>query len=470
MTASFDPYARFDASVHADRRARLAAQLGDDGIAIVPTAPERPRNRDSDFLYRHDSYFHYLTGFSEPNAWLVLAGDGSSTLFCQPKDLEREIWDGIRLGPEAAVGTLGVTDAVSVAELDSRLPRLLENRDTVWFPFATHAGLETRIDGWLAQVRSRVRMGALAPETQRDLCGPLDEMRLFKDAHEIALMRRASAISADAHIRAMQASARLLRQGADLREYHLDAELLHAFRQGGSQYPAYSSIVAAGANACVLHYRADAAPVRDGELVLIDAGCELDGYASDISRTFPANGRFSGPQRALYDLVLQSQYAAVEATRPGARFNDPHEAAVQVLSQGLLDLKLLDADKVGGLQDVIEKRAYFRYYMHRTGHWLGMDVHDCGSYVEPSEARTLVERRDPLSGETVKSRPSRILRPGMVTTIEPGLYVRPGDDVPQAFWNLGIRIEDDAVLTASGNELITRGVPVDADEIEALMK
>ena len=470
MTASFDPYASFDASVYAGRRARLAALLGADGIAIVPTAPERPRNRDSDFLFRHDSYFYYLTGFTEPNAWLVLAGDGGCTLFCQPKDLEREIWDGIRLGPEAAVGTLGVTGAVSVAELDTRLPRLLENRDAVWFPFATHTGLETRVDGWLSKVRARVRMGALAPETQRDLCGPLDEMRLFKDAHEIDLMRRASVISADAHIRAMQASARLLRQGTDLREYHLDAELLHAFRTGGSQYPAYSSIVAAGANACVLHYRADAAPVRDGELVLIDAGCELDGYASDITRTFPANGRFSGPQRALYDLVLQSQYAAVAVTKPGARFNDPHEATVKVLAQGLLDLKLLDADKVGDVQDVIEKRAYFRYYMHRTGHWLGMDVHDVGSYVEPTEAHTLIERKDPLSGETVKSRPSRILRAGMVTTIEPGLYVRPGDDVPEAFWNIGIRIEDDAVLTASGNELITRGVPVEGDEIERLMR
>ncbi|WPB57092.1 aminopeptidase P N-terminal domain-containing protein [Xylophilus sp. GOD-11R] len=459
-----------DTSIYAARRARLAAQLGPDGIAIVPTALERPRNRDSDFLFRHDSYFYYLTGFTEPNAWLVLAGDGRATLFCQPKDVEREIWDGLRLGPEAAPEALKVDEAISVAELDTRLPRLLENRETVWFPFATHTGLETRIDGWLSKVRSRVRMGALVPEQQRDLCGPLDEMRLVKDAHEIDVMRRAAQISADAHIRAMQASARLLRQGVDLREYHLDAELLHAFRMGGSQYPAYSSIVAAGGNACVLHYRADAAPVRDGELVLIDAGCELDGYASDITRTFPANGRFTGPQRALYDLVLQSQYAAVEATRPGARFNDPHEATVKVLSQGLLDLKLLDADKVGGVQDVIEKRAYFRYYMHRTGHWLGMDVHDCGSYVEPSEAQTLIERRDPLSGEIVKSRPSRILRPGMVTTIEPGLYVRPGDDVPEAFWNIGIRIEDDAVLTETGCELITRGVPVEGDAIEALMK
>ncbi|TFY97929.1 aminopeptidase P N-terminal domain-containing protein [Ramlibacter rhizophilus] len=457
-------------SVHADRRARVARAIGPGGIAIVPTAPERPRNRDSDFLYRHDSYFYYLTGFTEPNAWLVITGDGRSTLFCAPKDLEREIWDGFRLGPEAAPGALGVDSAMSVAELDAQLPRLLENRDAVWFPFAIHAGLEAQVASWLARVRARVRFGALCPEQQRDLCAVLDEMRLVKDALELDTMRRAAAISARAHVRAMQASARMLRQGHDVREYHLDAELLHEFRAGGSQAPAYNSIVAAGPNACVLHYRADAAPVRAGELVLIDAGCELDGYASDITRTFPADGRFTGPQRALYELVLASQDAAVESTRPGARFTDPHEATVRVLSQGLLDLGLLDRDKVGGLEDVIAQRAYFQFYMHRTGHWLGMDVHDCGSYVEPGEAGEVSERKDPLSGEIIKNRPSRILRPGMVLTIEPGLYVRPAEGVPEAFHHLGIRIEDDAVVTEGGCELITRGVPVKADEIEALMR
>jgi len=457
-------------SLHAQRRARLAAQLGSDGIALVPTAPERPRNRDSDFPYRHDSYFFYLTGFSEPNAWLAITGDGRSTLFCAPKDLEREIWDGYRLGPEAAPEALGVDAAHSVDELDQRLPRLLENRDAVWYPFATHKGLETRVDGWLATVRARVRMGALCPEQQRDLCGPLDEMRLFKDAHEQDTMRRAAKISAAAHVRAMRTSARMLREGRDVREYHLEAELLHEFRHGGSQFPAYGSIVAAGANACVLHYRADAAPVRAGELVLIDAGCELDGYASDITRTFPADGRFTGPQRALYDLVLASQAAAVAATRPGARFSDPHDATVRVLSQGLLDLGLLDAARVGGVDDVIERRAYFPFYMHRTGHWLGMDVHDCGSYVEPTQRDDVTERRDPLSGETVRNRPSRILRSGMVLTIEPGLYVRPGEGVPEAFHHIGIRIEDDAIVDDAGCELITRDVPVDGDAIEALMR
>jgi Xaa-Pro aminopeptidase len=457
-------------TLYADRRARVAAQLGDGGIAIIPTAPERQRNRDSDFLYRHDSYFYYLSGFTEPQAWLVITAEGHTTLFCQPKDLEREIWDGIRLGPQAAPETLGVDEAFSVAELETRLPRLLENRHTVWYPFATHTGLESRVDGWLQKVRARVRFGALCPETQRDLCSVLDEMRLVKDAHELAVMRRAAQISARAHIRAMQRSAAMLRAGQDVREYHLDAELLHEFRQHGSQYPAYGSIVAAGANACVLHYRADTAPIRDGELVLIDAGCELDGYASDITRTFPANGRFSGPQRALYDLVLASQHAAVAATRAGARFVDPHDATVKVLAQGLLDLGLLDQNKVGNVQDVIANRSYFPFYMHRTGHWLGMDVHDCGSYVEPSEIGKVSERQDPLSGETIKDRPSRVLRPGMVLTIEPGLYVRPTEGVPEAFWNIGIRIEDDAVVTEGECELITRDVPVEADAIEALMR
>jgi len=457
-------------ALYAQRRARLASLLGEGGIAIVPTAPERPRNRDSDFLYRHDSYFYYLTGFTEPGACLVLAADGTSTLFCQPKDLEREIWDGYRLGPEAAIAALGVDAAHSSATLESQLPRLLENRSRVWFPFATHEGLAARVEGWLGKVRARVRFGALCPAEQGDLCTLLDEMRLVKDAYEQDVMRRAAAISAQAHIRAMQCSARMLRAGEDVREYHLDAELLHEFRRQGSQAVAYNSIVAAGANACVLHYRADAAPVRAGELVLIDAGCELDGYASDITRTFPADGRFTGPQRALYDLVLASQEAAVAATRAGARFNDPHDATVAVLSQGLLDLGLLDRNKVGTVQDVIEKRAYFQFYMHRTGHWLGMDVHDCGSYVEPTEIGQTSQRRDPLSGEAITNRPSRVLHPGMVLTIEPGLYVRPAPGVPEAFHHIGIRIEDDAIVTDGGCELITRGVPVEAAEIEALMR
>ena len=457
-------------AIYAQRRAALSAQLGKNGIAIVPTAPEQARNRDSDFLYRHDSYFHYLSGFAEPKAWLVISGEGQTTLFCQPKDMEREVWDGFRLGSADAPSALGVDAAFPVTELDAQLPKLLDGREVVWFPFGIHKGLETRIDGWLASVRARARYGAMCPEQQRDLCSLLDEMRLVKDSYEQDTMRRAAQISAGAHIRAMQLSARMLREKQDVREYHLDAELLHEFRRHGSQYPAYSSIVAAGANACVLHYRADAAPVRDGDLVLIDAGCELDGYASDITRTFPANGTFTGPQRALYNLVLASQEAAAAVTRAGARFTDPHEASVKVLAQGMLDLGLLDRNKVGSLDDVIEKRAYFPFYMHRTGHWLGMDVHDCGGYLEPTELAQSSERKDVLTGETIVSRPARVLRPGMVLTIEPGIYVRPAEGVPEKFHNIGIRIEDDAIVTPTGCELISRGVPVKPEEIEALMR
>jgi Xaa-Pro aminopeptidase len=439
--------------LYSRRRAQLAAQLGDLAVAVIPTASLKPRNRDNDFPFRFDSYFYYLTGFVEPDAWLVLRSDGNATLFCNPKDLEREIWDGYRLGPLEAPATLGVQAAFSVRELNQRMPELLANQTTVWFPFALHSGLESRIEGWLQTVRQRARQGVSCPATLRDACAVLDEMRLIKDPYEQDQMRQAAGISAKAHIRAMAFCACRLRQGLALREYHLEAELLHEFRHHGSQFPAYASIVAAGANACVLHYRADQALIRPDDLVLIDAGCELNGYASDITRTFPASGRFTGPQRALYELVLSAQHAAVEATRAGARFIDGHEAAVRVLSQGLLDLKLLHADAVGSLDDVIAHKRYTPFYMHRTGHWLGMDVHDCGNYNEPN-----TERR------------SRVLQPGMVLTIEPGLYVRPAAEVPESFWNLGIRIEDDALITAQGCELISRGVPVHPDDIEALMR
>ena len=452
------------------RRARVTAQIGPRGLAIVPTAPEKRRNRDADFPYRFDSYFHYLCGFAEPGAWLVITGNGKSILFCQPKDLEREIWDGYRLGPQAAPAALGVDEAYAVSELDARLPALLDGCDSAWYPFATHSGLQARIENALQQLRDRTRYGTLCPGAQQDLCTVLDEMRLIKDAQEQDTMRRAGQISAGAHVRAMQTSARMLRAGQEVCEYHLEAELLHEFRRHGAQSPAYTSIVAAGANACVLHYRADTAQVRPGELVLIDAGCELDGYASDITRTFPANGRFSGPQRALYELVLAAQVAAIAATHAGARFTDPHEASVAVLAQGMLDLGLLDTNKVGTVQDVIDKRAYFQFYMHRTGHWLGRDVHDCGAYTEPSELGTTSVRKDALTGQAIVDRPTRILRPGMVLTIEPGIYVRPALGVPEQFHHIGIRIEDDAIVTEQGCELISRGVPVEPDAIEALMR
>ena len=458
-------------TVYEKRRAALARALkaAGGGIALLPTAAEYPRNRDSDFPYRHDSYFYYLTGFSEPGSWLVLDARGRSTLFCRPKDLEREIWDGIRLGPKAAPARLGVDAAYSTDALDDKMPSLLANHPSVWFPFATHKGLDTQVGGWLDKVRARVRMGDECPQSQHDLCGPLDEMRLFKDSHEVAILRRAGKISAGAHVRAMQASAAMLRSGVKggLREYHLEAELLHEFRSHGSQFPAYTSIVAAGANACVLHYRADEAELKPGELCLIDAGCELDGYASDITRTFPAGGKFSSAQRTLYDIVVAAQEAAIRVTKPGKRFTDPHDAATRVLAQGMLDTGLLSKARHGKVDDVLESGAYRQFYMHRTGHWMGMDVHDCGDYSEPgSKPRPEKDAQ----GQAVMRRPARILRPGMVTTVEPGLYVRPARGVPKEFWNIGIRIEDDALVTAKGCELLTRGVPVDADEIEALMR
>jgi Xaa-Pro aminopeptidase len=457
-------------TIYQKRRAAVARALkaAGGGIALLPTAPEYPRNRDSDFPYRHDSYFYYLTGFDEPEAWLAIDASGRSTLFCRPKDLEREIWDGIRLGPKAAPAQLGVDAAFSTEVLDTQMPALLANKKSVWFPFATHEGLETRVDGWLDKVRARVRLGDECPQSRHDLCGVLDEMRLFKDSHEIAILRRAGKISAGAHVRAMQTSAAMLRKPVKggLREYHLEAELLHEFRRHGSQFPAYTSIVAAGANACVLHYRAGDAELKAGELCLIDAGCELDGYASDITRTFPAGGTFTPAQRRLYDIVVESQYAAVKATKPGKRFNDPHEAALRVLAQGMLDTGLLAKAKHGKVDDVLESGAYRQFYMHRTSHWMGMDVHDCGDYSEPgSKPRP---DKDAM-GQPIMRKPSRILRPGMVLTIEPGLYVRPGKNVPKEFWNIGIRIEDDALVTAKGCELMTRGVPVDGDEIERLM-
>ena len=469
-------------ALYAQRRAAIgrALQAAGGGVALLPTAPELPRNRDSDFPYRHDSYFYYLTGFDEPGAWLVIAASGKpskagagiqSTLFCRPKDLEREIWDGIRLGPDAAPAQLGVEAAVSADALDEQMPALLANQPSVWFPFATHKGLETQVDGWLNKVRAKARQGVECPHSQHDLCRLLDEMRLVKDPHEIAILRRAGQISADAHVRAMQTSAAMLRAGVKggLREYHLEAELLHEFRRHGAQFPAYTSIVAAGANACVLHYRAGNAELKAGQLCLIDAGCELDGYASDITRTFPADGKFTPAQRILYDIVQASQEAAIAATRPGQRFNDPHDAATRVLIEGMLDTGLLAKAKHGHVDDVLASGAYKQFYMHRTGHWMGMDVHDCGDYTEPGSAPQDSGEKD-AQGQPVLKKPSRILKPGMVLTVEPGLYVRPAKGVPKKFWDIGIRIEDDALVTATGCELLTRGVPVNADEIEALMR
>jgi Xaa-Pro aminopeptidase len=453
------------------RRGRVADALraAGGGIAIVPTAPERQRNSDNDHPYRHGSDFHYLTGFGEPGAWLIIAADGQTTLLCRPKDPKRELWDGYRLGPEVAPATLGVGEAFSLEHLDDIMIARLGGQPAVWLP-AGSPGLQAQLDGWLERVRAKTRsLGVEAPPSQHDIGPLLAEMRLMKDAGEIATMRRAAVISAGGHVRAMRFCAARFRTGANaaIPEYEIEAELLHEFRRHGAEGPAYGSIVAAGANACVLHYNPGRTELRAGELCLIDAGCELDGYASDITRTFPADGRFTPAQRQLYDIVAAAQGAAIAATRPGARQRDAHIAAVRVLAQGMLDTGLLDRNRVGDVDAVIESSAYRAFYMHGTGHWLGRDVHDVGNYLSADEAP--VEQPDWQGGRVVK-KPSRRLEPGMAVTIEPGLYVRPAEGVPERFWNIGIRIEDDAVVTADGCELISRGVPVDATEIEALMR
>lgn len=426
------------------RRTRLlqTMQAAGGGVALIATAPERVRNRDAHYSYRFDSYFYYLTGFREPEAVLVLvAGDTPrSLLFCRSKDIEREIWDGYRHGPEAARETFGFDEAHPISELDEQLTTLFANQPAVFHSVGYDSAWDARVTDALNRVRAMARSGAHAPALIRDVRSLIDEMRLVKDDAELAIMRRAADISGHAHRRAMLAT----RPGAW--EYEIEAELLHEFRRHGSQAPAYTSIVAGGANACVLHYVENDAQLKDGDLLLIDAGCELDGYASDITRTFPVNGRFSGPQKAAYELVLAAQAAAIAATRAGAGWNDPHDAATRVLAQGFIDLGLLE----GSLDGVLESGSYRQFYMHRTGHWLGLDVHDAGEYKLAGEWRPLVA--------------------GNVLTIEPGCYIRPADGVPEAFWNIGIRIEDDALVTADGCELITGAAPKSVADIEALMR
>jgi Xaa-Pro aminopeptidase len=423
---------------YAQRRRRLAEAIG-DGVAVIPTAPERVRNRDSHYPYRFDSHFYYLTGFGEPEAVLVLA-QNKSILFCREKNPERETWDGFRYGPEAARERFGFDEAHPIATLDREMERLLENRPTLLYPMGAEVEWDARAIRWVNAVRARVRAGIAAPEGVQDVRALVDDMRLVKDAHELAIMRRAARIAGQAHRRAMQRA----RPGRT--EYEIEAELLYEFRRHGAQFPAYSPIVAGGANACVLHYVANDAPLRDGDLLLIDAGCELDGYASDITRTFPVNGSFSGAQREVYDIVLASQRAAMDEVRPGRGWNQPHDAAVRVLAQGMIDLKLV----TGGLEEVLEKETYKRFYMHRTGHWLGLDVHDAGEYKRKGDWRTLA--------------------PGMTLTVEPGLYIRAGDDVPERLRNIGIRIEDDVLVTDAGCEVITAEAPKAIDDIEALMR
>jgi Xaa-Pro aminopeptidase len=424
--------------VYANRRRRLAAAIG-DAVAVVPTAPERVRNRDSHFPYRFDSHFYYLTGFTEPEAALVLAS-GKSILFCRERNPERETWDGLRHGPEAARERFGFDQAHPIGKLDEEMARLLENQPALYYPMGADPEWDARAIGWVNAVRARVRAGIAAPERMHDVRAVIDDMRLVKDAHELDVMRRAARIAAAAHRRAMQ------RARPGRYEYEIEAELLYEFRRNGAQSPAYSPIVAGGANACVLHYVSNDAPLRDGDLLLIDAGCELDGYASDLTRTYPVNGRFSAGQREVYEIVLAAQRAAMDGVRAGRAWNEPHDAAVKVLAQGMLDLKLL----AGTLEEVLEKEAYKRFYMHRTGHWLGLDVHDAGDYKRRGDWRALA--------------------PGMVLTVEPGLYIRAEDDIPERLRNIGVRIEDDVVVSEAGCEVLTAEAPKAIDDLEALMR
>ncbi len=425
-------------SIYRRRREQLAQAMR-SGVAVIPTAPERGRNRDSHFPYRFDSHFYYLTGFAEPEAVLVLA-DNKSILFCRERNPEREVWDGFRYGPERARERFGFDEAHPVEALDEALAQLLENQPALFYPVGDDPQWDSRAMQWLNAVRAKVRAGVAAPDRVQDVRTLIDDQRVIKDAHEQAVMRRAARIAAGAHRRAMQST----RPGRS--EYEVEAELLYEFRRNGAQFPAYSPIVAGGANACVLHYVANDAPLHGGDLLLIDAGCELDGYASDITRTFPVNGRFSGPQREVYEIVLAAQRAAIATVKPGASWIAPHDAAVRVLAQGMLDLKLVS----GSLDAVLEKETYKRFYMHRTGHWLGLDVHDAGDYRRGGEWRPLA--------------------PGMALTVEPGLYIRAADDVPERLRNIGVRIEDDVLVTAQGCEVLTAEAPKLVDDIEALMR
>lgn len=429
--------------VYRQRRETLLAHMQahtGGGAALLPTSSELARNRDSLFPYRHDSYFYYLSGFPEPEAVIALVArpDGMrQILFCREKDEEREIWDGFRYGPDAAKEVFGFDEAHAISALDAMLPELASDQPALYTPLGLAPVWDRRITDLLNEVRNRARTGISAPEEIVDVRHALDAMRLTKDAHELGLMRRAAGISALAHRRAMNAT----RPG--LHEYEVEAELLHEFLRGGAQAVAYPSIVAGGPNACVLHYRDNNRELQAGELLLIDAGCEYQSYASDITRTFPVSGKFSGPQKAVYEVVLAAQVACIDAVAPGRDFHDYHKEAERVLAQGFIDIGLCH----GTLDAVLETGSYKQFYMHRAGHWLGLDVHDAGAYQ--------------VKGASQK------LMPGMVLTVEPGAYIRRADNVPEAFWDIGIRIEDDVVVTATGVENLTAAAPKTVSDVEA---
>lgn len=428
---------------YARRRKALMDLMEPNSIAIVPAAPERTRSRDTEYLFRQDSDLHYLSGFDEPGAVLVLVpgrAHGETVLFCRDRDLEREIWDGYRAGPDGACQDYGADDAFPIDDIDDILPGLIEGRERLYYGMGKDRDFDSQIMDWVNTIRAKVRSGASPPGEFLDLSHFLHDMRLIKSAAEQRIMRAAGEISARAHTRAMN----YCQPG--VMEYQLEAEILHEFAMAGARHPAYNTIVGGGKNGCVLHYIENSAALKNGDLVLIDAGCEFEYYAADITRTFPVNGRFSSEQRALYDLVLKAQLAAIDIIKPGNHWNAPHELSVQILTEGLVELGLLE----GSVDELIESGAYKTFYMHRVGHWLGMDVHDVGDYK--------------IDGQW------RVLEPGMVLTIEPGLYVAPDNEQVAKKWRgIGIRIEDDVLVTKDGCEVLSAGAPKTADEIETLM-
>lgn len=426
-----------------ERRQVLMAAMETNSIAIIPSAQEQIRSRDTHYNFRQDSDFYYLTGFNEPAAVLVLLpgrAQGECVMFCRERNKEKEIWDGFRYGPEGVCSHFGADDAYPIDDIDDILPGLLEGRKRVYYALGQDATFDGQVMGWVNTIRSKVRTGAVPPGEFIDLNHLVHAMRLIKSAGEQAVMQTSCNLAARAHVRAMQACK------PGVLEYQLEAEILHEFAMGGAPAAAYNTIVGGGANACVLHYISNNCPLQEGDLVLIDAGCEYQGYAADITRTFPVSGRFSTEQRALYDLVLDAQQAAIDAVKPGNTWDQPHDAAVQVLTAGLVRLGLL----AGDLATLIANKAYTPFYMHRTGHWLGMDVHDVGDYK--------------VGGQW------RVLEPGMVLTVEPGLYVGKDETSVAKKWRgIGIRIEDDVLVTPEGCRVLTDGVPKKAAAIEALM-
>ncbi|MDH3526790.1 MAG: Xaa-Pro aminopeptidase [Gammaproteobacteria bacterium] len=426
----------------ARRRKQLMRMMGKDSIAIIPTAPEKTRNRDVEYPYRSDSDFYYLTGFGEPEAVAVLIPGrphGEYLMFCRERDPKMETWVGRRAGTQGAIDEYGTDDAFPIGDIDDILPGLLESRERVFYTMGSFPDFDRHVIDWVNRIRQGARAGSRAPDEFITLEHLLHDMRLYKSRSEVRVMRAAARVACRAHRRAMQ----VCRPG--LHEYEIEAELLHEFRQSNME-PAYPSIVGGGENGCVLHYTSNRSQLNDGDLLLIDAGAEYDCYASDITRTFPVSGRFSTAQKALYEVVLNAQAAAIEQVQPGNHWNDPHQAAVKVLTRGLVKLGILK----GKPGELIRKEAYRRFYMHRTGHWLGMDVHDVGDYK--------------VGGEW------RVLEPGMVLTVEPGIYIPAGTrGVARKWWNIGIRIEDDVLVTRDGHEVLSDAVPKSVGEIEALM-